>query len=185
MALSTNHAWRPLRHNCLSETSGIPWIQAGDLTNQRCSLATGVGLIAKVLGKFDRVFRHGFLFLCVQFWIRLAAIHYRNKNVRTVASSAVQSVNKSLDTRNWVQNEPEYETCVRFTTHLYYNALGIILCALIWQIHYNYNRLDNGYCEVTGHRKMPALGTAGALETTHENYEMIWLFKGLILLSVP
>ena len=38
----------------------------------------------------------------------------------------VRSVNKSRDTLNCVQNEPEYAICVLFTTHLYYKALGII-----------------------------------------------------------
>ena len=39
-------------------------------------------------------------------------------------------------------------------------------------------------CEVTVHRKMSALGTAGAMVTTHENSVMMWPFKGTKLFSV-
>ena len=56
------------------------------------------------------------MFLCVQFWIRLAAVSYRGKEVRIVASPAVRSVNKSRYTRKCVQNEPEYVICAIFTT---------------------------------------------------------------------
>ena len=31
---------------------------------------------------------------------------------------------------------------------------------------------------VTGHRKMSVLGTTGAMVTTHENFVMVWSFKG-------
>ena len=122
--------------------------------------------------------RYGNILLYVQFLIRLAAVSYRGKKVRTAACSAVRSVNKSRDKRNCVQNEPEYVICVRFTTLLYHKALGMILCALIWQTRHNYNRLDDGHSDVTGHRKMSALGTAGAMVTTHGNSTMIWSFKG-------
>ena len=40
-----NHAWQPQRHDGLPETSGTLWIHRGALTNQRCSLATGCGII--------------------------------------------------------------------------------------------------------------------------------------------
>ena len=40
-----NRAWQPERHDCLPETSGTLWIHRGALTNQRCSLATGCGII--------------------------------------------------------------------------------------------------------------------------------------------
>ena len=40
-----NRAWQPQRHDSLSETSGTMWIHRGVLTNQRCSLATGCGII--------------------------------------------------------------------------------------------------------------------------------------------
>ena len=93
-------------------------------------------------------------FSVVQFWIWLAAVSPRGKKVRTVASPAVRSVNKSRDARNCVLNEPEYAICVLFTTRLYYRTLGIILCAVIWQIRHNYNRLDDGHCDVTCHRNM-------------------------------
>ena len=39
-----NLAWQPQRHDRLTETSGTLWIHGGDLTNQRCSLATGCGI---------------------------------------------------------------------------------------------------------------------------------------------
>ena len=50
-------------------------------------------------------------------------------------------------------------------------------CDLIWQIHHNYYRLDDGYFDVAGHRKMSVLGTARDLFTTHENSLMMWSFK--------
>ena len=71
------------------------------------------------------------IFLYVEFWIRLGTVRYRGKKVRTVDSSPVRSANKSRDIRNCVQNEPKYVICVLFATCLYYNALGIILFALI------------------------------------------------------
>ena len=40
-----NRAWQPQRHDGLPETSGTLWIHRGALTNQRCSLATGCGII--------------------------------------------------------------------------------------------------------------------------------------------
>ena len=48
------------------------------------------------------------IFLYVQFWIRLTAVSYHAKKVRTVDSLVVRSVNKSRDTRNCVQNEQAY-----------------------------------------------------------------------------
>ena len=79
-----------------------------------------------ILGKFDWGVRYVIIFLHVQFWIQLAAVSYRGKKIRTVASPAMRSVNTSRDTRNCVQNEPEYAIRVIFTTLLYYKALGII-----------------------------------------------------------
>ena len=40
-----NRAWQPQRDDRLSETSGTLWIHRGALTNQRCSLATGCGIM--------------------------------------------------------------------------------------------------------------------------------------------
>ena len=125
-----------------------------------------------------------YLFQYVQFWIQLAVVSYRGKKVRTVVSPAVRSVNKARDTRNCVQNEPEYAICILLTTHIYYKTLGIILGALIWQIRHNYNRLDDGHCDITGYRKMSTLGTAGAMVTIHEIYLMMWAFMGPKLFSV-
>ena len=134
------------------------------------------------LGKFDWGSRYVIIFLYVQFWIQLAAVRYHGKKVRTVASPAVRSVNKSRDTPNCVQYKPEYAISAIFTTRLYYKALGVILCDLIWQIRHNYNRLDDGHFDITCHRKMSVLSTAGAMVTTHENSVMIpvimWSFKG-------
>ena len=67
--------------------------------------------------------------------------------------------------------------CVIVTTRLHYKALVLTLYDLIWQIRHNYNRLDDGYCDVTGHSKMSVLGTAGAMVTTHENSVMMWSFN--------
>ena len=131
------------------------------------------------MGKFDWGFWYVIIFLYVQFWIRLAAVSYRGKKGRTVASPAVRSVNKSRVKRTCVQNEPEYEICVIFNTLLYYKAIGLILCALVWQIRHNYTRLDDGHCDVTSCRKMSVLGAVGTMVTTHENFVMMWSFKGL------
>ena len=130
------------------------------------------------LGKLDWKVWYVIIFLYVQFWIRLAAVSKRGKKVRTVAFPAVRSVNKSRDTRNCVQNKPEYAICAIFTTRPYYKALGLILCYLILRIRHNFNRLDDGHCDVTGHRKMSLLRTAGAMVTAHENSVMMWSFKG-------
>ena len=89
------------------------------------------------MGKFDWGVRSVIIFQHVQFWIRLPAVSYRGKKIRTVVSPAVRSVNKSLYTRNCVQNEPDYAICVIFVTRVYYKAPGTILCALIWQIRHN------------------------------------------------
>ena len=131
-----------------------------------------------ILGKFDLGFWYVIIFLYVQFRIRLAAVSYRGKNVRTVASPSVRSLNKSRDTQNCGQNEPEYAICVILTTFIYFIDLGLILCDLVWQIRHNYKRLDDGHCDVTGHRKMSVLGAVGTMVTTHENFVMLWSFKG-------
>ena len=124
------------------------------------------------------------MFLYVQFWIRLAAGSYRCKEVRTVATAAVRSVNKSRDTRNCVHNEPECAICVIFTTLFYYRVLRLILCDLVWQMRHDYTRLDDGHCDVTGHRKMSVLSTVGTMVTAHENFVMLWLFKWTKLFCV-
>ena len=82
------------------------------------------------------------------------------------------------------KNEPEYAIRVLFTTCLYYKALEIILSGLIWQIRHNYNSLGDGHCDVIGHRKTSALGTAGATVTTHENSVMMGSFERPKLFSV-
>ena len=83
------------------------------------------------MGKFDWGVLYVIIFLCAQFWIRLAAVSKHGKKVRTVAFPGVRSVNKSRDTRNCVQNKPKYAICVIFTTRSYYKALGLILYYLI------------------------------------------------------
>ena len=45
-----NRAWQPRRHDRLPETSGTLWIHRGALTNQRCSLATGCGIMCNIDG---------------------------------------------------------------------------------------------------------------------------------------
>ena len=47
-----NRAWQPQRHDRLRETSGTLWIHRGALTNQRCSLATGCGIITRSTTRF-------------------------------------------------------------------------------------------------------------------------------------
>ena len=128
------------------------------------------------MGKFDWGFRYVIIFRYVQFWILLAAVSYRGKKIRTVASPAVRSVNKSRDARNCVQNE--CAICVILIISLYHKALGLILCDLIWQIHHDYTRLDDGHCDATGHRKMSVLGAVGTMVTANKNFVMMWLFKG-------
>ena len=132
------------------------------------------------MGKFDWGVCYVIIFLYVQFWIRLADVSKRGKKVRTVAFSAVRSVNKSRDTRNSVQNKPKYAMCVIFATRSYYKALRLIVLSDIANI----NRLYDVHCDVTGHRKMSVQGTAGAMVTTHENSIMMWSFKGPKLFCV-
>ena len=38
---------------------------------------------------------------------------------------------------------------------------------------YDFSRLDDSHCDVTGHCKMSVLGTAGTMVRTHENSEMM------------
>ena len=136
------------------------------------------------MGKFDWGVWYVLFFLYVQFLIRLATVSYRGKKVRTATFPAVRSVNKWRDTRNCVQNEPEYAIFVTFTNPFYWKAHRLILCYLIWKMRHNYNCLNNGHRDVTGHRKMSVLGTAGAMVTTNENSVIMWLFKGPKLFSV-
>ena len=96
----------------------------------------------------------------------MVIVSYRGKIILTKAFPAMRLIYKSRDTRNCVQNEPDYAICVIFTICLYYKGLGLILCGLIWQIRHNYNRLDDSHCDVTGHRMMSVLSTAGTMATT-------------------
>ena len=50
-----NRAWQPQRHDRLPETSGTLWIHRGALTNQRCSLATGCGIILQNSSTHGRI----------------------------------------------------------------------------------------------------------------------------------
>ena len=100
--------------------------EPGDLRCNRAQYdAAVIQLRTQWLGKFV------IIFLYVKFWIRLAAVSKRVKKVQTVAFLVVRSVNRSRDTRNCVQNKPEYAICVIFTTRSYYKALWLILCYLI------------------------------------------------------
>ena len=137
----------------------------------------------ETLGKFDWGVRYVIIFPYVQFWIRLATVSYRGKKVLTVDSPAVRSVNKSSDTRNCGQKRDK--VC----------DLCPLRHSFIWQSHRNWfecsdiantPQLQSSWlcqCEVTVHRKMSALGTAGAMVTTHENSVMMWSFKGIKLFS--
>ena len=72
----------------------------------------------KLLCKLDLAVCYVIIVLCIQFLIGLAAVSYRGKKVRIMASPAVRSVNKSRDTRNYVQHDPEYAICFIFTPRL-------------------------------------------------------------------
>ena len=78
------------------------------------------------MGKFDCRVWYVIIFLYVQFCFRLAAVSYHGRKVRTLAYPALRSVNKSRDTWNCIQNEPEYAICVIFTTCVYYIDLWLI-----------------------------------------------------------
>ena len=81
--------------------------------------------------------------------------------VRTVASPVERSVNKSRDTRNCVQNEPDYAICVIFTNRPYYKALGLILCDQSWQICHHWTSLT-GLTAVSEFKPhLPAQWTVG------------------------
>ena len=66
-----------------------------------------------------------YFFVSTFFFIRLAAVSYHSKKVRTVASPTVRSVNKSRGTQNCIRYEPQYAICLVFTIRLYYKALKI------------------------------------------------------------
>ena len=135
------------------------------------------------LGKFDWGVRYVIIFLFVQFWIRLGVVSYYSKEVQTAASLVVRSVNKSRDTRNCVQNEPEYAICVIFTTRLYYKALGIILCHLMA----NTPQLQSSWRWLLWRYRSPrdfSAGMAGAMVTIHVNFVNVWSFKGPKLFCV-
>ena len=128
------------------------------------------------MGKFDWGVRYVIIFLYVQFWIRLGTVSYRGKKVRTVDSPAVRSVNKSRDTRNCVQNARHHSFILQ--SHRNYFVCSDMSNTPQWQ---SSRRCQ---CEVTVHRKMSALSTAGAMVTTHENSVMMWPFKGTNLFRV-
>ena len=51
----------------------------------------------------------------------------------------------------------------------------MILCDLRWQITCNYNRIDGGHCDGTGHRKMAVLGMTG----NHD--DNLWKFRNDVI----
>ena len=136
------------------------------------------------VGKFDWGVRYVMIFLYVQFWIRLATVNYRGKKVRTVDSPAVRSVNKSSDARNCVQKRAKLcDLCPLRHSFIWQSARNYFVCSDVA----NTPQLQSSWrcqCEVTGHRKVSALGTAVAMVTTHENSVMMWSFKGTKLFSV-
>ena len=117
-------------------------------------------------------------------WIWLATVNYRGKKVRTVDSPAVRSVNKSSDKRNCVQKRAKVcDLCPLRHSFIWQSPRNYFVCSDIA----NTRQLESSWrcqCEVTGHRKMSALGTAGAMVTTHENSVMMWSFQGTKLFSV-
>ena len=61
--------------------------------------------------------RYVITFLYVQFWIRLAVVSYRGKEVRAVASHAVRSVNMSRDTWHTELRPKRARVCNRSHLH--------------------------------------------------------------------
>ena len=121
--------------------------------------------------------------LYVQFWIRLAAVSYRGKKVRTVASPAVRSVNTSWHTQLRPKRARVGDLCHIHHSFILQSPRNNSVCSEMantpqlqssWQFH----------CDVTGHRKMSALGTTGSMVTTHENSVMMRSFKGPNFFSV-
>ena len=137
-----------------------------------------------VMGKFDWGVRYVIIFLYVQFWIRLGTVSYRGKKVRTVDSPAVRSVNKSA-THEIASKTSQNMRSVSSSPLVYITKPYELFCVL-WYIA-NTPQLQSSWrcqCEVTVHRKMSALCTAGAMETTHGNSAMMWPFKGTKLFRV-
>ena len=113
--------------------------------------------------KFTLGFRYIIIFLYVQFWIRLDTVSYRGKKVRTVDSPVVRSVNTSSDTRNCVQKRAKLcDLCPLRHSFIWKSPRNCFVCS----DKANTPQLQSSWwcqCEVTGHRKMSALGTAGAM----------------------
>ena len=115
---------------------------------------------AEQVGKFDWGVRYVIIFQYVQFWIRLPAVSYRGKTIRTLVSPAVRSVNKTHDTKLGPKGARRCDLCP-FRHSFILQSPTNNLCALMWQISLNYNRLEDDHCDDTGHRKMSALGMGG------------------------
>ena len=116
-------------HGCAETLARMPWPLINKLRTFRLRMCVGS------TSSFRAPLPSWFAPLGVQYWIRLAAVSYRGKKVRTVVSLVVRSVNKSRDAQNCAQNEPKYAICI-FTTRLYFKALGLLLCDLICQIRH-------------------------------------------------
>ena len=101
--------------------------------------------------------------------IRLAAVSYRGKKVR--------------HTKLRPKRASACEMC-HLQHYFILQSPRINLCDLVWQIRHNYSRLDDGHCDVTGHRMMLVLGAVGTMVTTHKNFVMMWSFKGPKLFCV-
>ena len=134
------------------------------------------------LGKFDWGVWYVIIFLYVQFWIRLGTVSYRGKKVRTVDSPAVRSANKSWHTKLRPKRAKLCDRFPRRHSFILQSPRNYFVCSDIanmpqsqssWRCH----------CEVTVHRKMSALSTAGTMVTTHKNSVMMWPFKGTKLFS--
>ena len=92
--------------------------------------------------------------------------------------SVMVSVTKSRDTQNCIQMISSMRSG-SFSPSIYITKpRTLIIYDLLWQITYNYNRLDDDHCDGPGHRKMAVLDIAGDLETTHENSWMVCSLKG-------
>ena len=136
--------------------------------------------------KFNRRVRLGvwyvIIFLWIQFWIRLAAVSYRCKKVRTLASPVVRWVNKTRDAQNCIRNGPQYVICV-VTTRLNGKVLKFWnwIC-VSWHGKKPVIIIVLAVAPMTGH--VTTRWQYRAMVTTHESPFIVSSFKALTLYCV-
>ena len=113
-----NRAWQPQRHDRLPETSGTLWIHRGALTNQRCSLATGYGIIQSLLyhacwypadARSQGISRHGIDLLGILCTLYQKGLHQHSVFPQAAAdqedkSSYCSLCGKHFNTKNSYEN---------------------------------------------------------------------------------